>query len=175
MNKTKTRIGYFGGSFNPIHEGHIRLAEYLLCERLVDEVWFVVSPQNPLKETVDPSDATRRLEEVRKALQGRFGMQASDFECSLPVPSFTVDCLKAASARFPDIEFVLIMGGDNLDVFTRWKDYTYLLEHIDILVYPRPGAGNTVPEGWNRVKMLTDAPLMDVSSTKIRETGYPSP
>jgi nicotinate-nucleotide adenylyltransferase len=93
---------------------------------------------------------------------------ASDFECTLPVPSYTVDCLRTATDRFPNREFVLIIGGDNLDVFTQWKDYAYLLERYDILVYPRPGATNKVPEGWNRVKML-DAPLMDISSTRIRQ------
>lgn len=167
---SKTRVGYFGGSFNPIHKGHIRLAEYLLSSNLVDEVWFVVSPQNPLKATADPSDAARRLAEVRKALAHHPGMLASDFECSLPVPSYTVDCLRTATDLFPDREFVLVIGGDNLDVFTQWKDYVYLLEHFDILVYPRPGATNKVPEGWNRVKML-DAPLMDISSTQIRQAG----
>lgn len=164
---TSIRTGYFGGSFNPIHEGHIRLADYMLSKGLLDEVWFVVSPQNPLKSTADPSDAAKRLLEVREALGNRPGLFASDFECTLPVPSYTVDCLREASVRFPSREFVLVIGGDNLDVFDRWKDYSYLLEHYDILVYPRPGATNRVPVGWNRVKML-DAPLMDISSTQIR-------
>lgn len=166
---SKTRVGYFGGSFNPIHEGHIRLAEHLLSSRLVEEVWFVVSPQNPLKATADPSDAARRLAEVGKALANHPGMYVSDFECTLPVPSYTVDCLKAASASYYYTDFVLVIGGDNLDVFKQWKDYTYLLEHFDIIVYPRSGATNKVPDGWNRVKML-DAPLMDVSSSHIRAT-----
>lgn len=167
---TPVRTGYFGGSFNPIHEGHIRLAEFLLSSGLLDEVWFVVSPQNPLKATADPSDAAKRLMGVRKAIANRPGMLASDFECSLPVPSYTVDCLKTASVCFPDRAFVLIIGGDNLDVFTRWKDHGYLLENFDILVYPRPGATNRVPEGWNRVTVL-DAPMMDISSTQIRKAN----
>ncbi len=162
------RTGYFGGSFNPIHEGHIRLAEYLRETGLVDEVWFVVSPQNPLKATADPEDADKRLLEVRDALANHPGLLVSDFECTMPIPSYTVDCLRAATLRFPDREFVLIIGGDNLDVFTRWKDYAYLLEHHDILVYPRPGATNRVPAGWKRVKIL-NAPQMDISSTQIRK------
>jgi len=162
------RTGYFGGSFNPIHEGHVRLAEFLRETGLVNEVWFVVSPQNPLKATADPADASTRLQAVRDALFDHKGLLASDFECTMPVPSYTSDCLRAASARFPNREFVLIIGGDNLDVFTRWKDYQYLLAHHDILVYPRPGATNTVPHGWKRVKLL-DAPLMDISSTDIRK------
>ena len=140
---TKTRVGYFGGSFNPIHEGHIRLAKYLLSSGLVDEVWFVVSPQNPLKATADPSDAAIRLAEVRRVLARYSGMYASDFECTLPVPSYTVDCLKAATTRYDYNDFVLVIGGDNLDVFTQWKDYAYLLEHFDILVYH----GRVPPQG----------------------------
>lgn len=163
------RTGYFGGSFNPIHEGYIRLAEYLRDAGLVDEVWFVVSPQNPLKATADPDDAKKRLNEVRKALADHPGLLASDFECTMPIPSYTADCLRVATARFPNREFILIIGGDNLDVFTQWKDYPYLLEHHDILVYPRPGATNRVPDEWKHVKLF-DAPLMDISSTQVRRS-----
>lgn len=164
----KIRTGFFGGSFNPIHEGHLGLANYVRDNGFVDEVWFVVSPQNPLKATADPEDAQERLLAVRKTLKGHPHLIASDIEFSLPVPSYTVDTLRHAQSEYPDREFVLIIGGDNLDVFKKWKDYKYLLKNHDILVYPRTGALNKVPGEWKRVTLL-DAPYMDISSTNIRE------
>jgi len=166
MNK-KIRTGFFGGSFNPIHKGHLGLADFILQQGYVDEVWFVVSPKNPLKATADPTDARQRLLTVRKALQHHPHTFASDIEFNRPIPSYTVDTLRYAQATFPEREFVLIIGGDNLDLFTQWKDYEYLLQHHDILVYPRTGASNTIPQGWNRVTML-NAPHMDISSTQLR-------
>ena len=169
MSTIKIRTGLFGGSFNPIHEGHLALGDYLIAHKLVDECWFVVSPQNPLKKTADPADAKSRLDAVTISLQDHKGCLASDLEFNLPLPSYTVQTLRYAAEKFPDREFVLLIGGDNLDVFTKWKEYEYLLEKFDILVYPRPGASNTVPENWKRVKML-DGPMMAISSTEIRET-----
>ena len=162
------RTCLFGGSFNPVHEGHLALAMTVLQQGLADEVWFVVSPRNPLKPTADASDALARLEGVREALVGCSGCSASDIEFSLPLPSYSVQTVRKAVADYPSREFLLLIGGDNLDVFTQWKDYPYLLEHFDILVYPRPGASNEVPAGWSRVRLL-NAPLMDVSSTAIRQ------
>jgi len=164
------RTCLFGGSFNPVHEGHLALAQTVLQQGLAEEVWFVVSPRNPLKPTADPADALQRLEGVRKALIGHPGCMASDIEFSLPLPSYSVQTLRKAVSENPSREFLLLIGGDNLDVFTQWKDFEYLLGNFDILVYPRPGATNQVPAGWNRVKML-DAPLMDISSTEIRQTA----
>lgn len=162
------RTALFGGSFNPIHEGHLALADRVLQQDLADEVWFVVSPRNPLKPTADPSDAQQRLEEVREALKNHPGCFASDIEFSLPLPSYSVQTLQKAVTNYPERTFLLLIGGDNLDVFTQWKDYQYLLDRFDILVYPRPGATNKVPSGWNRVQMLK-APLMDISSTALRK------
>jgi len=166
---TKTiRTGYFGGSFNPIHEGHIRLADFICRKGMVDEVWFVVSPKNPLKPTADPKDAQQRFQEVQQALSAYPALIASDFEFNLPIPSYTADNLRKAVLMYPKHEFILIIGGDNLDVFEQWKEYQYLLNQFDILVYPRNGASNRIPSGWQRVTLL-DAPLMDISSTQIRE------
>lgn len=162
------RTCLFGGSFNPVHEGHLTLADTVLQQGLADEVWFVVSPRNPLKPTAEASDAFQRLEEVRHALLNHPGCMASDLEFDLPLPSYSVQTLRKAVANFPSREFLLLIGGDNLDVFTQWKDYSFLLDNFDILVYPRPGASNLVPAGWKRVKMLK-GPLMDVSSTQIRQ------
>lgn len=165
---TPHRIGYFGGSFNPIHEGHIRLADRACQLGLVDEVWFVVSPRNPLKPTADPDDALARLAAVREALAPFPHLKASGFEIGKPLPSYTADNLNLAARLYPTDTFVLIIGGDNLDDFTRWKDYEQLLRDYDILVYPRPGASNTPPPSWHRVKLL-DGPLMAISSTEIRQ------
>jgi len=161
------RTALFGGSFNPIHEGHLALADHVLRQGLADEVWFVVSPLNPLKPTADPADALFRLEGVQNAIMGHPGCFASDIEFSLPLPSYSAYTLRFAVAMYPERTFLLLIGGDNLDVFTQWKDYQYLLVNFDILVYPRSGATNQVPEGWNRVQML-NAPMMDISSTEIR-------
>ena len=130
----KIRTGLFGGSFNPIHEGHLGLADFVIENRFVEEVWFVVSPQNPLKTTSDPKDAQERLAAVIEALKNHPHAVASDIEFSMPVPSYSVDTLRHAETTFPDREFVIIIGGDNLDVFEKWKDYQYLLENNDILV-----------------------------------------
>ena len=163
------RTCLFGGSFNPVHEGHLTLANFVLQQGLADEVWFVVSPRNPLKPTADASDAHFRLEGVRHALKNHPGCFASDIEFSLPLPSYSVQTLRKAVAEYPSRAFLLLIGGDNLDVFTQWKDYQFLLDNFDILVYPRAGASNVVPSGWNRVRML-HAPMMDISSTQIRNS-----
>ena len=164
----KIRTGFYGGSFNPIHEGHLALGDYLIAHKLVDECWFVVSPQNPMKKTADPTDAKKRLQAVTKALQNHPGCSASDIEFNLPLPSYTVQTLRFAVDKHPDREFVLLIGGDNLEVFSKWKEYEYLLNNFDILVYPRPGHSNQIPDGWNRMKML-DGEMMEISSTEIRK------
>ena len=163
----KIRTAFFGGSFNPIHEGHLALAKFLSDNKLADEIWFVVSPKNPLKETADPDDAEIRYKRVVAALKDMPFCSASDIEFNLPIPSYTIDTLRYAELNFPEREFILLIGGDNLDVFEKWKDYQYILNHYDILVYPRIGATNTVSPDWHRVTIL-DAPMMDISSTELR-------
>ena len=168
MISAKIRTGFYGGSFNPIHEGYLALGDHLILNGLVDECWFVVSPKNPLKETADPADAADRLKMVSKALEGHPGCSASDIEFHLPLPSYTVQTLRYAAEKYPEREFVLLIGGDNLDLFTQWKEYDFLLANFDILVYPRPGFSNRIPAGWNRMKML-DGQMLDISSTEIRK------
>ena len=167
----KIRTAWFGGSFNPIHEGHLALGDIVIEQGLVDECWFVVSPQNPLKPNADASDAQERYCAVERALLNHSGCSASNFEFKLPTPNYTASSLQAAVGQYPNRTFVLLIGGDNLDVFTKWKDYTYLLDHFDILVYPRPGATNCIPENWTRVHLLK-ASLMNISSTQIRTLKF---
>jgi nicotinate-nucleotide adenylyltransferase len=162
------RIGIFGGTFDPIHYGHISVAEHALRQAGLDELWFVISPHNPLKKEEEIKEAGQRLQEARQALSEFPEFIVSDIEFDLPRPSYMAQTLRTLQNKYPGEEFVLIIGGDNLAVFEQWKDYRFLLDHFDILVYPRPGSHNRVPDTWTRVNLL-DAPPMDVSSTQIRK------
>lgn len=164
------RTGIFGGSFYPIHYGHIAVADYFHRSGLLDEIWFVVSPLNPFKQNRLLSVAEDRLREVSEVLKDHPCFRVCDIELRLPRPSYTSRTLRVLSEQYPDRVFSLIIGGDNLDKFARWKDYEYILANYDVLVYPRPGASNKVPEGWDRVRLFADAPQMDISSTRIRQS-----
>lgn len=123
------KTGIFGGSFNPIHNGHISLARQLREKAELDEVWLMVSPQNPLKQQADLLDDSLRMEMARRALEGVEGVIASDYEMYLPRPSYTWNTLQALSRDYPDREFVLLMGGDNLALFHRWYHYEDILRN----------------------------------------------
>jgi nicotinate-nucleotide adenylyltransferase len=156
-------IGIFGGSFNPIHCGHIALAEIILRQKALDEVWLMVSPQNPLKQQADLLADKTRLLLARKALEGVHGIKASDFEFSLPRPSYTWHTLEALRTAYPDDKFALIIGGDNWDRFDQWYRAKEIKEQYPIIVYPRKGEANsTSNEGESSL------PLFDISSTDIR-------
>jgi nicotinate-nucleotide adenylyltransferase len=163
------RTGIYGGSFNPIHKGHIALARQMLDKGLMDEVWFVVSPQNPLKQSnPDLLADEKRLEMARLALKNEPGMVAQDFEFHLPKPSYTWNTLQAMSAQFPDRQFILIIGADNWNIFPRWYHHQDILDHYSLVIYPREGTdidSGMLPEN---VKLL-DAQLYKVSSTQIRQ------
>ena len=148
------RTGIFGGSFNPIHNGHISLALQLKERERLDEVWLMVSPQNPLKHADDLLDDEARLEMARKALEGVEGIIASDYEMHLPKPSYTLNTLQALSRDYPDREFVLMIGGDNWQLFDKWYRADDIKKNYHIVVYTRtPG----------------DAGFIDISSTEIRQ------
>ena len=129
------RIGILGGSFNPIHNGHIALAHHLLEEAQLDEVWLMVSPQNPLKDEELLTDESLRLELATKALVGESRIKVSDFEFSMPRPSYTYDTLKALSKAYPDDTFSLLIGGDNWEHFSQWRDNDKIVEEYDVVVY----------------------------------------
>ena len=152
------RTGIFGGSFNPIHNGHIALAQQLRKEASLDEVWLMVSPQNPLKQESDLLADHLRFMMAQKAVEDIEGIVASDFEFHLPKPSYTWHTLLALSQHYPDREFVLMIGGDNWAHFTRWYHWKDILRQYDVVVYPRDEYPGTV-----------DAELYPVSSTEIRE------
>lgn len=159
-------VGIFGGSFNPIHTGHIAFAKSL-CEKAgLDEVWFMVSPMNPFKKAAtDLLDDQLRLEMVKKALEGEPQLQACDYEFHLPKPSYTWHTLQAISKDYPDIRFTLLIGGDNWAAFDKWYHHDDILAHYPIVVYPRKGSDiGEVPEGVT----IVETPLLNISSTEIR-------
>lgn len=162
------KTGLFCGSFNPIHVGHLALANYLCEFEGLEEVWFVVSPHNPLKQESDLLEDTKRMELVKLSISGYKKFKASDFEFNMPKPSYTVYTIEALKKEFPEREFFLIIGADNWLVFDKWKDYQRIISENKILIYPRPGADideQLLPESVR----LTHAPVLEISSTFIRE------
>ena len=153
------RTGIFGGSFNPIHKGHISLARQLRQKAGLDEVWLMVSPQNPLKASADLLDDEIRMQMARLAVEGEEGIIASDYEIHLPKPSYTWNTLQALNKDYPDREFVLMIGGDNWQLFDKWYHADDIRKNYQIIVYPRRGF-----EGG-----IDGLDLIDISSTEIRE------
>lgn len=166
MSKIKT--GIFGGSFNPIHIGHLALANYICEYGGIDELWFMVSPQNPLKQDESLLEDSRRLELVRLATQGYAKFKVSDFEFHLPRPSYTIQLLEALKGTYPEREFTLIIGADNWQLFDRWKESERLLAENKIMVYPRRGI-EVREEDLPANVSLVQAPLFEISSTFIRK------
>lgn len=162
------RVCLFGGSFNPVHNGHLAVARAALQTELVDKVWFMVSPQNPFKQNQTLLDDAKRLEMVRVAVEDEPRMKASDYEFRLPRPSYTWHTLQALRRDYPDTEFSLLIGGDNWAKFSDWFHAQDILASHRIMVYPRSGADfdcSQLPPGVT----LLDVPMCDISSTLIRE------
>ncbi|MEJ8763107.1 nicotinate (nicotinamide) nucleotide adenylyltransferase [Phocaeicola sp. HCN-40430] len=169
MEKNPIRTGIFGGTFNPIHLGHLALANYLCEENWVDELWFLITPQNPFKQEQTLLDNHLRMKMVEAAIAGYPRFKASDFEFTLPRPSYTVTTLQKLSETYPDREFVLIIGADNWAAFDKWKSPEEILRNHRILVYPRPGYEINPHELPAQVKAV-NTPLLEISSTFIRES-----
>lgn len=163
------RIGLFFGSFNPIHIGHLIIADHLtLCGGL-DKVWLVVSPHNPHKKLTDLAHEHDRFEMVRQAIYGNPRLEASDVEFRLLKPSYTADTLAYLSSKRPGDKFVLIMGEDNLLTFHKWKNYQAILEYYEIIVYPRGGGDKSeLPVQYPNVSIV-NAPVLNISASLIRE------
>ncbi len=162
------RTALFFGSFNPIHVGHLIIANTILQQEDIDEVWLVVSPQNPLKERASLLPDHHRLQMVQRAIDDNYRLKVCDIEMHLPIPSYTVVTLAALQEKYPDREFCLVMGSDNLDSFHRWRNYQYLLDNYRLLVYPRPGTEHCKLSSHPNVTMV-DVPMMDISSSYIRQ------
>ena len=163
MNKIRTAI--FGGSFDPVHSGHVALARAVRDNDLADEVWFLVTPLNPHKQGNNLTDEGKRLAMVRLAIADEPGIVASDFEFHLPRPSYTINTLDALQKAFPDREFLLLMGADNWQKIDRWYKGDEIVSRFGVIVYPR--GDETAPFLPDNVKLL-QAPLYDISSTEIR-------
>ena len=162
-----TKTGIFGGSFNPIHNGHIQLALQLREAAGLDEVWLMVSPQNPLKQQAELLADDLRLELARQALADEPFIRVSDYEFHLPRPSYTWNTLQALGQDFPDREFVLLIGGDNWERFSRWYRADDIISNYQLVVYPRRGSDidlETLPLSVT----VVEAELLDISSTDIR-------
>ena len=163
-------IGLFFGSFNPIHLGHTNLAEYIFRFSGVDEIWFVVSPKNPLKEQNELIDEHLRLKMINLATADKDYLQVSDVEFNMPVPSYTVNTLKVLSEKYPKDDFILLIGSDNMQIFDQWKDYQSILEDYSVVVYPREGYPyEDYEEIYPEMQILEEAPLFEISSTEIRQ------
>ena len=161
-------IGLFFGSFNPVHIGHMALANYMASFTDLDEVWFVVSPHNPLKEKRSLLDQNQRLHMVNLAIGEHAKMKSSNVEFNLPQPSYTVTTLAHLKEKYPKHSFSLIIGEDNLVSFSKWKNFEYILKFHKLYVYPRPGCIKN--ELWEHPSViLTKSPLMEISSTFIRD------
>jgi nicotinate-nucleotide adenylyltransferase len=160
-------IGLFFGSINPVHIGHMALANYMLSFTDMQQVWMVVSPQNPLKDKNQLLDQNNRLLLVNLAIDDHPNIRSSNIEFNLPKPSYTIHTLVHLNEKFPEHQFSLIMGQDNLKSFAKWKNYEELLRRFQIYVYPRPNIGPTEFDAHPNVH-FTQAPMMDISSTFIR-------
>lgn len=169
MEQGHKAIGIFGGSFNPIHIGHLALANYLCEFASLDEVWFMVSPLNPLKPGGELLPDARRLELVKLAIDGYNRFRASDFEFHLPLPSYTVHTLRSLKTEYPEHDFRLIIGSDNWQVFHQWYDWESILAENKLIIYPRPGYEVQEEELPPNVQ-LVQAPLLDISSTFVRRS-----
>jgi len=160
------KIGLYFGSFNPIHNGHLIVANYILNETDVEKVWLVVSPQNPLKKENTLLNEYHRLHLATLATEHDTRIKPSDIEFALPKPSYTIDTLLYLKEKYPQHEFCVIMGADSFQNLSRWKNYHSLIKEYEILVYPRPGYDTLNPLGAKAT--MIDAPLLQLSSTYIR-------
>jgi len=162
------KTGLFFGSFNPIHVGHLIIANYMATQTDLDEVWIVVSPQNPLKEKSSLANDYDRLHLVQIAVEDNPLLRASNIEFKLPKPSYTVDTMAYLKEKYPDKHFVLLMGGDNLQSFHKWKNYEVLLRNHSVYIYKRPSFDKPTPFHKHPSVHFYDAPQMNISATYIR-------
>ena len=162
------KTGLFFGSFNPVHTGHMIIANFMASQSDLDEVWMVVSPQNPLKPKQSLARDHDRLHLVRLAIGDNPLLRASDIEFTLPKPSYTIDTLTYLREKYPDRDFVLIMGGDNLATLHKWKNYDLLLRDYSIYIYQRPSYDLGDLADHPSIKVW-EAPLMQISASYIRK------
>lgn len=166
--KNKKKIGLFFGSFNPVHSGHLILANYMAEFTDLDEVWFVVSPHNPLKEKTGLLPDIHRLALVRLAVEGQSRLKVTDIEFKMPQPSYTIDTLTWLSDKYPQHIFAMICGTDVFKHFHKWKNWQEILRYYSLYVYPRPGSSLGKYAGYPEIRLF-DAPLLEISASFIRK------
>ncbi|HAZ91859.1 MAG: nicotinate-nucleotide adenylyltransferase [Chitinophagaceae bacterium] len=159
-------IGLFFGSFNPIHNGHLIIAKYVLQNSQLNKLWFVVSPQNPFKSPQSLLNENHRLHLVNSAIEGETDLKACNIEFKLPKPSYTINSLTYLAQQYPDYKFTLIVGSDSFQNINKWKNYETLVSRYPIIIYKRPGFEVTQDFGANLT--ILEAPLLEISSTYIR-------
>ena len=163
------KIGLFFGSFNPVHTGHLLIANYFVQFTHLDKIWFIISPQNPFKANDTLLNEVTRLEMLKLAINGDERFNASDFEFNLPRPSYTVNTLAELQKTHPKDTFIPLIGGDNLQSFHLWKDYEKIIANHEIYVYRRAGFHeNPLLANHPKIKIF-EVPLLNISSTYIRE------
>lgn len=163
------KTGLFFGSFNPIHTGHLIIANFMVTKTDLDEVWFVVSPQNPLKKQGNLAPERQRQDMVEMAIEDNPHLRCSDIEFYMPKPSYTIDTMIYLREKYPEKNFALIMGGDNLRTIHKWKNYELLLRDYEIYLYSRPG--NPIHKSifsLGKVHQF-ESPYLGISSTYIRK------
>jgi nicotinate-nucleotide adenylyltransferase len=164
------KIAIFSGSFDPPHNGHFAVADYLCENEQFDEVWFTITPHNPLKEKQAISPTPVRIAMVEAVLANHPKFRVCDIECSLPQPSYTINTLMALQQRYPQHEFTLVIGADNWANLTQWKDYEKIVAQFNIMVYPRQGYAVHIPQDYRTVTFI-QAPLVNISSTLVRQAA----
>ncbi|MDD3875749.1 MAG: nicotinate (nicotinamide) nucleotide adenylyltransferase [Bacteroidales bacterium] len=163
------KTGLFFGSFNPIHIGHLIMAQYFIEFTDIQQIWFIVSPHNPLKQKKTLADDHHRLNMVKAAIEDNLNFRASDIEFKMPQPSYTINTLTYLKEKYPEKKFVLLMGGDNLESLPKWKNYEMIVAEHDIYVYQRLGTKPFNQTEFPRIKCF-EVPLLDISSSFIRKS-----
>jgi len=163
------KIGLYFGSYNPIHIGHLAIANYMVEFTDIDQLWFVVSPQNPFKKKENLLADYHRLEMVNRAIKNDNRFRASNIEFSMPKPSYTIDTLAYLQEKYPDHSFNILMGSDNLESFPKWKNFEMIVKNYGVIVYPRPGYDSSKIPNFKTVTVAEKAPLIEISSSFIRK------
>lgn len=170
MKLKRKKIGLFFGSFNPIHIGHIIIANHLAEHTDLQEIWLVVTPQNPFKEKKSLLANHHRLEMVFRAIKNYEKLRECDIEFKLPQPNYTIDTLIYLEEKYPNTDFSLIMGEDNLKTFHKWKNYELILQNYELYIYPRIASGEVSTEFENHPKIhRVNAPIVEISASFIRQ------
>lgn len=159
-------IGLYFGSFNPLHTGHLVIASHIADNSSLNQIWFVVSPQNPLKHSSTLLNEYHRLHLVQTAVQEDIRFRVTDVEFKLPKPSYTIDTLTYLTEKYPENIFTIIMGSDSFQNISKWKNAEFLLKNYSFILYPRPGF--TISNSYQNVQLI-NAPLIEISSTAIRK------